>query len=59
MQEATNGLGGEIQSGRQKQWLRPVLQKLPITATENKPGKNTNGDEGNCTGKGDAALCTS
>ena len=58
MRGERDGLEGEIQSGPQKQWLRPVLQKLPIAATE-QSGKRTNGDEGNCMGKGDTAICNS
>ena len=41
----------------QKEWRRPVLQKLPITATA--AAKIHFGDEGNCGGKGDSGFCLS
>jgi hypothetical protein len=42
-----------------KEWHPPRLQKLPIAATANSPGKGLHGDEGGCGGKGDAGLCVS
>jgi hypothetical protein len=41
----------------QKEWRRPILQKLPITATA--AAKIHFGDEGNCGGKGDSGICPS
>jgi len=51
---------GEGQMGEpaKKEWCRPMLQKLPIGATAHS-GKGGFGDEGGCTGKGDAGRCQS
>jgi len=43
----------------EKEWSKPTLQKLPISATAGGPGKIHNGDEGNCVGKGDSGTCLS
>jgi len=50
-------VGHNLNAPAQKEWRRPTLQKLPITATAS--AKIHFGDEGSCTGKGDSGYCLS
>jgi hypothetical protein len=57
MSDQGHPVGLEVRASGQKEWSRPTLQKLPISATAS--AKIHFGDEGNCGGKGDSGFCSS
>jgi hypothetical protein len=57
MSDEGHPFGRPVSESAQKEWCRPTLQKLPISATTS--AKVHFGDEGGCGGKGDSGFCTS
>jgi len=57
MSDEGRSTGADQNEAAQKEWRRPTLQKLPITATAT--AKVHFGNEGGCVGKGDAGNCLS